>query len=141
VEANIKKNTIFSVLIDFLKFLLLMGIFLLSYGCTIINQPPLELAPNGEIVTKALSLQLEKKYTHLGRNLQINPLNLEITEINVERINPFFRANLPVYHLQGRYNLNLQLTNKKVTQKNKPFDVYLQRQKEGKTWHLISQNN
>jgi hypothetical protein len=124
----------------FLKIILLINILLICYGCTPVK-PPLELAPNGEIVEKALYLQLEKKYYYLQKSLQTKPIKLEITAINVEQIKPFFRDNLPLYHLQGNYHLNLQLKNQKITQINKPFDIYLQRQKQGKTWRLISAKN
>lgn len=123
----------------FLKIVFFLSIFLICSSCNI-QTPPLELAPNRDIIEKALYMQLEIKTYSLSTNLHAKPLDYKITTINVEQITPLIIANLPVYHLTGKYNLNLHLINKKLTQTNKHFDLYLQRQKEGKTWRLISQN-
>lgn len=122
------------------KMFFIISILCLLFGCSMVR-PPLEFSPKVEIIKKALLFQLEQKHDYLSQNLQINPLQVKITQINVEQINPFLKDNLPIYHLQGTYNLNLQLKNKKVNQTNQRFDLYLQRQKEGKTWRLISENN
>lgn len=119
--------------------ILFITVTIIFSACAMIK-PPLELSPNPEIIQKALYLQLEEKYKKISSNLQSSPLPIEIKKINVKQINPLFLNDSAVYHLQGEYNLQLQLNNKNVQHKNKPFDLYLERQKEGKTWHIISPN-
>lgn len=126
----------------FNKILIILLISILGFcnSCTSLT-PPLELAPNREIIAKGIYLQLQQTHNFISNNLQIKSPKLEITEINVTKIEPFFIHSLPVYHLKGTYKLNLQLTKKEIKQNLKFFDLYLQRQKEGKTWHLIRHQN
>jgi len=46
---------------------------------------------------------------------------------------------LPAYHLQGDYDLTLRLPHQKDTKQHNNFDLYLQRQIEGKTWRLLEE--
>ncbi|MFM7441150.1 MAG: hypothetical protein ACKO2V_21570, partial [Snowella sp.] len=61
----------------------------------------------------------------------------EISEIRIKIIEPVFIEGLSSYHLQGRYNLKLKLPRQEVSQKGNQFEIYLQRQIEGKTWRLL----
>ena len=122
------------------RYLFLMGIMLIVAGCTMVT-PPLELAPSGEIVEKAIALQLQYVHHDLSDNLQTTTPRLQITQIKVNKIEPLVVANLPTYHLQGTYQLNLKLHRQKIEQTKNPFDIYLQRQKEGKTWRLVRNKN
>ncbi len=61
----------------------------------------------------------------------------EITKLIVKEQEPLEMQNLPTYHIQGTYNLTIQLPTQRVTQQQNPFDVYVQRQSEGKTWRLL----
>jgi hydroxypyruvate isomerase len=115
----------------------LMVMMLMVTGCGIVT-PPLELAPSGEIVEKAIALQLQAAHHRLSSNLQTTAPELKISQIKVHKIEPLLLANLPTYHLQGTYQLNLKLNRQKIEQTNNQFDIYLQRQKEGKTWRLIT---
>ena len=47
------------------RLLLFLFILIFSFGCTS-SQPPLEFAPNGEIIKKAVILNLEKKEVPLS---------------------------------------------------------------------------
>ncbi|NES81262.1 MAG: hypothetical protein F6K10_07540 [Moorea sp. SIO2B7] len=99
--------------------------------------PPTELAPNGEVVQKAIALQLNQTEQRLSKNLIASSPKLEISKIIVTELKPLFIAQLPAYHLQGTYNLKFILPRQQVNQQNNRFDIYLQRQKEGKTWRLL----
>jgi hypothetical protein len=46
-------------------------------------------------------------------------------------------SELPAYHLTGFYNVTLTLPRQTVTQKRNAFEIYLQRQSEGKSWRLL----
>jgi hypothetical protein len=99
--------------------------------------PPLEFAPDGEIIQKAIALGLEQTEKHLSQKLNTSRPEFEIGQINVKKIEPVVVGNLPTYHLQGTYDLKLTLPRQKVTQPKNRFDLFLQRQVEGKTWRLL----
>jgi hypothetical protein len=102
---------------------------------------PLEFAPDGNIVQEAITLQLSQRLTPLSQQLNTQKPRLDISNINVKSIDTIAIANLPTYHLKGTYNLKLILPRQEVKQNKNKFDVYLQRQGEGKTWRLLSKDN
>ncbi|MDB9315988.1 hypothetical protein PN462_22950 [Spirulina sp. CS-785/01] len=99
--------------------------------------PPVSYAPGGELVKKAIALQLEQSQQQLSEQLQGSHPALNITNIAVKTIDPLYFAQLPTYHLKGTYKLEIELPNQNVTQEKNEFDIYLQRQKEGKTWRWL----
>lgn len=101
------------------------------------SSPSVTLAPGGEIVQKAIALQLERSQQHLSQQLQASHPSLKITKINVKEIEPLWLGRLPTYHLLGTYNLKIELPNQNVRQNKNEFDIYLQRQREGKTWRWL----
>jgi small-conductance mechanosensitive channel len=115
-------------------------IILLLNSCGL-RTPPTELAPNGEIVQRAIALQLSQAEQTLARQLSLNAPEIDLSNIRVQKLQPLFVAKLPTYHLQGKYNLKLKLTRRQITQNNNSFDVYLQRQAEGKTWRLLKKDH
>ena len=117
---------------------IIVAVFLIELliACSTLT-PPTELAPNGEVVQKAIALQLNQTEQRLSKNLIASSPKLEISKISVTELKPLFIAQLPAYHLQGTYNLKVILPRQQVKQKNNRFDIYLQRQKEGKTWRLL----
>jgi hypothetical protein len=99
--------------------------------------PPVSFAPGGEVVKGAIALSLDLTQKRLTQQLNAKDPTSDISNIKVENLEGIYLGKLPAYHLQGTYNLKLHLPEQDVTQKNNPFDVYLQRQKEGKTWRLV----
>ncbi len=99
--------------------------------------PPTEFTPDGEIVQKAIILQLSKTEERLSQQLNLPVPTLEISNIRVKTNEPVFINDLAAYRLTGTYRLKLTLSRQEVTQRQNPFDIYLQRQAEGKTWRLL----
>jgi hypothetical protein len=99
--------------------------------------PPRELSPNGDLVKKAIALQLKLTEQVIADSLSATNPNLKISNIRVKELEPIYIGKLAVYHLQGKFNLNIKLPSRQVTQKDNQFDIYLQRQIEGKTWRLL----
>ncbi len=99
--------------------------------------PPTEFAPDGEIVAKAIALQLNQTQQRLSQQLKATVPDVEISQIQVKLLEPVLVEELPTYHLQGTYYLKLILPRQQVNQPKNPFDIYLQRQAEGKTWRLL----
>ncbi len=117
---------------------IIFGLVLMALlsGCGIFK-PPIKFAPDGDIVHKAVALEINTMEQRISDRLQTTRPKLEIGEIAVKAIEPIYIDNLPVYHLKGTYNLKLELPRQQVRQKDNSFDIYLQRQVEGKTWRLL----
>lgn len=110
----------FLVLRSYYRSLLALILIFLLNACSTAT-PPLEFAPNGEIIQKAIALGLEQTEQHLSQRLNASRPEFEISQINVKKIEPVVVANLPTYHLQGNYNLTLTLPRQTVTQQKKSF--------------------
>lgn len=93
------------------------------------------LEPSSKIVQRALALQLEQTQQQLSQQLDLKINSFEISRVTISQQQRQKIQELPAYHVQGNYNVTLKLPKRRVTQQN-PFDIYLQRQKEGKTWRL-----
>ncbi|XLQ12199.1 MAG: hypothetical protein KPI85_03675 [cyanobacterium endosymbiont of Epithemia adnata isolate EadnSB Bon19] len=99
--------------------------------------PPTEFAPDGEIVEKAIVLQLSQNFQSLSNQLNTTPPQLKINQIQVKQLDSILVGQLFTYHLQGTYNLQLMFSRQIKEQKKNRFDIYLQRQIEGETWRLL----
>lgn len=124
---------------------LIKGILIILFSLTLTacqtGNAPLEFAPDGQIVKEAIALQLGQRLNPLSEQLNAEKPDLDISNINVKNIDTVIISNLPSYHLTGTYNLKLMLPRRQVKQNQNKFDVYLQRQAEGKTWRLLSKDN
>ncbi len=99
--------------------------------------PPLSLAPGKNLVKQAVELQVSLAQKQLDKTLKTSSYPWEISKIKIQDLEPLYVNNLATYHLKGTYNLKIELDNKKVEQDKDNFDVYLQLQREGKTWRLL----
>jgi hypothetical protein len=122
-----------------LKSILMLVLVLMITACQS-QSAPQEFAPSGEIVKKAIAFQFERAQRQLSQQLKAEPPSFDISQINVKQLDPIVVADLPTYHLQGTYQLQLNLRHQPVTQRKNPFDLYLQRQSEGETWRLLIKN-
>lgn len=101
---------------------LILVLVLLLNGCSSVE-------PNREIVENAIALQTRLLQQQLQ---QIS--KLEISQVNVTQKQPLSIDKLTGYRINGTYDL--KLPKQRLSQQKNPFDIYLQRQKEGKTWRL-----
>ncbi|HEY9608217.1 hypothetical protein [Allocoleopsis sp.] len=115
----------------------LIGICLMGLTACGGSTPPLGLAPNKQLVQKAIALQINQAQQRLTQRLQSTPPNVEITQVKLKQLEPLFFDNLATFHILGTYRLKVKLPSQQFTQQQRPFDVYLQRQPEGKTWRLL----
>lgn len=95
-------------------------------------------SPSQALVKQAIALQLHltqeqlKSPLHLERSPQLDVKGIQIT--NSDRLP---NQKLPTFHIQGTYNLDIQLSGKTIKQRQNPFEVYVQEQIEGETWRLL----
>lgn len=98
------------------------------------------LEPSSQLVQRAIALQLSQTQQQLSQQLQpyIRPQlpKFEINQLVITEQKPLVIQDLPAYRVRGTYDLTIEQSRRRVTQQQNPFEVYLQRQKEGKTWRL-----
>ncbi|MBS3029067.1 MAG: hypothetical protein HCA25_18855 [Dolichospermum sp. DET50] len=97
----------------------------------------LALLPTPELVQKAIALQLEQTQQQLNQQLDLNFQKFNIQRISITQEQPLTIENLPAYRVQGNYDFTVKLPKRSFKQVQKPFEVYLQIQKEGKSWRLL----
>lgn len=95
-----------------------------------------ELTPSSQLVRDAIALQLNLTQQQLSQQLYTSPPSFKIAHLQITQQEPLVIQKLPAFHIRGTYNLTVQLPQRQITQQQNPFDVYVQRQKEGKTWRL-----
>lgn len=118
----------------------LIAVFTLTISGCGVNTPSLGQAPSKQLVKSAIVLQVNQTQQQLTQQLQSSPAKLKITKLSLKQLEPLFLGGLPTYHFLGTYNIKIGLPEQESKQKNS-FDVYLQRQKEGKTWRLLIPEN
>lgn len=98
--------------------------------------------PTRDVVQRAIALELsqnrEQLRQHLSRYITSGEQmpQYEVNRVEIWEEEPLKIHHLLSYHIRGTYNLTIQLPDKRVTERKNSFDVYLQRQQEGKTWRL-----
>lgn len=99
------------------------------------------MIPDMELVEKAIALQIDLDRQQLNQQLfgsdRSSP-KFQINRVKVTEIEPLEIKGLPSYKIEGTYNVSIKLPDRKLRQKN-PFQIYLQSQKERKSWRLARQ--
>lgn len=97
--------------------------------------------PTRSLVQQAIALELNQAQQELGQQLRLDrePAKSQINRVTITDEAPLTIEGLEAYRVQGTYDYTTALPSRKVIQRNNPFDVYLQRQREGKTWRLAKQ--
>ncbi|BAZ32817.1 hypothetical protein NIES4074_53240 [Cylindrospermum sp. NIES-4074] len=97
----------------------------------------ISLLPTRELVQKAIAIQLEQTQQELSQKLDLDFQGFDIKRLSITQEQPLTIQKLPTYRIRGTYDAVLKLPKRRLTQPQKPFEVYLQLQKEGKTWRLL----
>lgn len=95
------------------------------------------LAPTSHLVEKAIAFELAQTQQQLSQQLDLDFQGFEIHRLSITQEQPLTIQNLPTYRVRGTYELTFKLPKRRLTQPQKPFEVYLQLQKEGKSWRLL----
>lgn len=121
----------------FVRWLGIGCLLLLTLGACQPVSAPLEFAPDGPVVRAALTYQLQETQRRLSEQLEIPAPEVKLSDIRVETLEPILIQKLAAYHLRGRYDVSLTLPRQHQERKNNRFEIYLQRQEEGKSWRLL----
>lgn len=95
--------------------------------------------PSDRIVKKAIAFKLEATQDQIAQQLGSTAASPIVTvdRVNIRQQQPLQILELPTYRVQGTYEASLKQGKRRVVQPDTPFDIYLQRQPEGKTWRLV----
>jgi len=115
-----------------IRFVFTAILLILVTACTSIA-----LLPTPELVQKAIAFQLEQTQQQLNQQLDLNFQKVNIQRISITQQQPLSIENLPAYRVKGNYDFTVKLPKRSFQQIEKPFEVYLQIQKEGKSWRLL----
>ncbi|BAY89188.1 MULTISPECIES: hypothetical protein [unclassified Tolypothrix] len=112
--------------------LVLTALLVLLTACGTIG-----LLPTNQLVQKAIALQLEQTQQQLSQKLDLDLKGFDIEKLAISEQKPLTIENLPAFRVRGTYDLIIKLPKRRLTQLQQPFEVYLQIQREGKTWRLL----
>ncbi|QIR40980.1 hypothetical protein HCG51_32745 [Tolypothrix sp. PCC 7910] len=112
--------------------LVLTALLVLLTACGTIG-----LLPTNQLVQKAIALQLEQTQQQLSQKLDLDLQGFDIEKLAISEQKPLTVENLPAFRVRGTYDLIIKLPKRRLTQLQQPFEVYLQIQREGKTWRLL----
>ncbi len=93
--------------------------------------------PNKQLIKNAIAISMQETQQQLRENLNLDFRELEINHLSIKQRKLMSVEHLPAFRIQGTYDLNLKLPKRNIEQPQKLFDIYLQLQKEGKTWRLL----
>jgi len=116
-----------------LRYLWAIALLIMLTGCGVLGG-----GPNHQLVERAIALELDQAQQVLSQQLRLNsqPNKLWINRVKVNEQTPLVIQDLQAYRVRGTYDYTIKLPTQQVTQRDNAFEVYLQRQKEGKTWKL-----
>lgn len=95
--------------------------------------------PDRSLVEKAIALQFSQTQLELARQLGVPTAtqpSFSLEGIKIDSRQPLKINGLKGYRMEGSYTLKLTYPDRTLVQRRNPFEVYLQRQVEGKTWRL-----
>ncbi|MBR8834985.1 MAG: hypothetical protein DSM106950_13340 [Stigonema ocellatum SAG 48.90 = DSM 106950] len=95
------------------------------------------LTPTRQLVEKAIAFELQQTQQELSQQLDLDFRGFKINHLSITEQKPLTIQNLPAFHVLGTYDLTFNLPKRRLTQPQKPFDIYLQLQQEAKTWRLL----
>lgn len=97
----------------------------------------LVLLPTQELVLQAIALQLEKTQERISQQITVDWQKFDIHDLSITQEQPLRIENLPAFRVTGTYNLTVKSPRRSFTEQQKPFEVILQIQPEGKSWRLL----
>jgi hypothetical protein len=96
------------------------------------------VAPGSALVEQAIALELGQVQQELSQQLRLDaqPGQIQINQVTIRSEQPLTIQQLQAYRVNGTYDYTFKTPTRQVKQRQIPFEVYLQRQQEGKTWRM-----
>lgn len=94
--------------------------------------------PRAELVEQAIAWQLSQTQQELSQQLRLpfTPDAIQVSHVKVTQQTPLKIQNLPSYRVKGTCDFTIKRPKNSTSQRDVPFEVYLQRQAEEKTWRV-----
>ncbi len=94
--------------------------------------------PAKSLVEQAIAVQLQQVQQDLSQQLRLadRPSTIQINRVAIAAQQPLQINDLEAFHIVGTCDYTLKLADRAIAQRQVPFEVYLQRQIEGKTWRI-----
>lgn len=94
--------------------------------------------PSKALIEQAIALQLEQVQQALSQELHLEDTvtELQINRVAIAQQTPLQINQLPSFRVTGFCDYTLQRPHRAIPQRHIPFEVFLQRQSEGKTWRV-----
>jgi predicted membrane metal-binding protein len=90
------------------------------------------------LVEKAIALQINLSQEQITQQFrQKSQPPLKINRVVITDVESLKLQNLPTFRVMGTYDFTLEYPQRQILHKQNPYQVYLQQQKEGKTWRLL----
>jgi hypothetical protein len=95
--------------------------------------------PPAILVERALSMQLSQTQEELSQQLRLayQP-DVAVQKLKISAQLPLKIQSLQSFQVKGTCDYTVKLPTQNRTERNIPFEVFLQRQQEGKTWRLAT---
>ncbi|MGL6283405.1 MAG: hypothetical protein ACRC2J_13465 [Microcoleaceae cyanobacterium] len=96
--------------------------------------------PDQQLIGRAIARQIELTSLNLQENLLMQgnaDREFIIDRVLIDNIELLNMISERSYHVKGSYHLQTDIPSQTKTPTNHPFDIYIQRQIEGKTWRLL----
>ncbi|MDX2232607.1 MAG: hypothetical protein NW220_23460 [Leptolyngbyaceae cyanobacterium bins.349] len=110
-----------------------IALALLLSACNSLGQ-----LPGKDLVAQAIAIQLNQAQQELSQQLRLDdPLpEVTINRVAIATQTPLKINNLAAFHITGSCDYTIKLSHRSIAQRHIPFETYLQRQSEGKTWRV-----
>jgi hypothetical protein len=113
----------------------------------------LQSHPSNQIVARAVALQVIESQRQIAAEMQatsdpmhfppaaddlnaaLAEVGLAVRRVKIRHWQPLIIGDLTGFQVQGTYDLDM-LGSDRPPRRHNPFEIYLQRQSEGKTWRL-----
>ncbi|MCS6813788.1 MAG: hypothetical protein NZ772_09500 [Cyanobacteria bacterium] len=124
---------------QFLRAIQVLGIAALIFLAVGLSAcSPSSVLPS-DVVERALAMHLGQTAELLAQQLRLPSTTLPL--VDIQRFRIVKKQALPIenllgYQVQGLYDAILYWPERRLTQRQQSFTLYLQRQSEGKTWRL-----
>jgi hypothetical protein len=99
--------------------------------------------PSSQIVQQAIVMEIETLQRTLMQQLNLDmpaTFKIQVRHVQIQDQDSLSIETLPSIHLRGTYDVTIKLPTQTIEQHTNPFDLYLQRQIEGKSWRLAHPN-
>lgn len=118
---------------------IVLAVFLTACNSATATEPGVVPIPTRQLIGKAIEVELNRTQQELRRQLRLGetPAEIMIRRVTIAEQTPTTIEDLEAYHVKGTYDYRMVFSSdRQVTQQRNPYDLYLQKQAEGKTWRL-----